>query len=588
MPNLQKLENQAYNHLLAREAKYSKLIQKQLLEALTSIYGEMKRIYDKYAINGKLTKAEMTKYNKYSTMEEQILKRLDPALKKNVKTIQKLLPEQFQQSFFHYAWAMDNATELRLSYGVVNTKSLLGAFDITNPKNVELIEALKNYGPTAKKRIRAALLDGLSLGKSFEVMAKDLKKALNKTYSDAIRIVRTEGMTAINSGQALAYNRAIENGVKGKEIWNATRDQRTRIDHRHADGKERDKEGYFNVGGEKALYPGDPNLTAGNRINCIPEYAIPIGFNVEKLYKRYYEGNLINIKTSSGLELSITPNHPILTDHGWIAANLINESSNIICVDFGKKINRFNHNINYRPPMINKIFDLFRIMTIKQRVFGTKDQFHGDGENSDINIESFNGQLWNSFESAFYKPLIKNVFSFSNILACFLSSFGSLNKFLFRTFHSTNGIVRGLRKFLSFFWGSLFHSSKHGFTSISGSDVIFKEPSPDNLTRDIKITCERFFRSPVIIFSDKVISINNFSYSGYVYNLQTKDGYYGIYNDNGKMSIVHNCRCTIRFEIEGYEPQLMRTREEGIIPYQTYDDYSKQYHPDWIDKTKEI
>lgn len=44
MPELSKLEQQALNYLLLREAKYSKLIQKQLLVALTSIYGEMKKI----------------------------------------------------------------------------------------------------------------------------------------------------------------------------------------------------------------------------------------------------------------------------------------------------------------------------------------------------------------------------------------------------------------------------------------------------------------------------------------------------------------------------------------------------------------
>ena len=90
MPDLSKLEQQALNTLLKNELKYSKEIQRALLDALTSVYGEMKKIYDKYAVNGKLTKVEMTKYNKYSTMEESILKQLDPALKANIKTIKKL------------------------------------------------------------------------------------------------------------------------------------------------------------------------------------------------------------------------------------------------------------------------------------------------------------------------------------------------------------------------------------------------------------------------------------------------------------------------------------------------------------------
>jgi len=265
---LSKLEQQALNSLLSREAKYSKQIQKQLLLALTSMYGEMKKIYNKFSINGKLTKAEMTKYNKYSTMEKQILMQLDPALKANVKTISKLLPEQFNESFFQYAWAIDQETGLRLSWGLVNTKTLLGAFDITNPKNIELMEALKNYGPSAKKRIRSALLNGLSQGKSYSQMASDLDKSMKKIYSSAMTIVRTEGQTAINAGQTLAYSRAQENGVNGNEIWASAKDNRTREDHRNADGISRNKEGFFIVGGEQAQYPGDPSLSAENRINC--------------------------------------------------------------------------------------------------------------------------------------------------------------------------------------------------------------------------------------------------------------------------------------------------------------------------------
>jgi hypothetical protein len=40
---LSKLEQQALNTLYKNEAKYSKQIQKTLLDALTSIYGEMSK-----------------------------------------------------------------------------------------------------------------------------------------------------------------------------------------------------------------------------------------------------------------------------------------------------------------------------------------------------------------------------------------------------------------------------------------------------------------------------------------------------------------------------------------------------------------
>lgn len=280
MPDLSKLEQQALNALLANEAKYSKQIQKQLAVALTSIYGEMTKIYDKWAVNGQLTKVEMTKYNKYETMEKQILAKLDPAIKSNIKTIQKLLPEQFNQSFFQYAWAIDNATGLRLNWGMVNTKQLLKPFDITNPKNIELQNALKNYTINGKKAIRSALLTNLSQGKSYAHMVKDLKKAVSISANDAIRVIRTEGMNAINAGSEYAYLQAEEMGIEGNQVWSATKDSKTRDTHGEMDGARRiqnDKQdgwiltdGSFTPGpgGNYAPYPGYEGLPPEERINC--------------------------------------------------------------------------------------------------------------------------------------------------------------------------------------------------------------------------------------------------------------------------------------------------------------------------------
>jgi len=35
------------------------------------------------------------------------------------------------------------------------------------------------------------------------------------------------------------------------------------------------------------------------------------------------------------------------------------------------------------------------------------------------------------------------------------------------------------------------------------------------------------------------------------------------------------CRCTLRFEIEGYPPQMKRTKEDGIIEFMTWEEWAK-------------
>ena len=268
MPSLSDLEEKALLKLRLRAQMYEKQMQKQLADSLNQIYGEMTKLYDKYAVNGKLTKAQMTAYNKYSTMEKNIIAKLDPALKANIKTIKKLLPDMYNESFFQHAWAMDMATGVSLSYGAVNTKALLAAMDINNPKNIELVNALKNYGPKAKMQIRSAILKNLSLGKSYKQMAKDLENSMNKIYSSGMTIARTEGQRAQNKGQDDAYTQAKAQGVEGNMVWSATLDMRTRPTHGAMDGVIKSKDGMYHGAIGDAQYPCDPNLPAEESINC--------------------------------------------------------------------------------------------------------------------------------------------------------------------------------------------------------------------------------------------------------------------------------------------------------------------------------
>src|SRR5262249_40357188 len=54
--------------------------------------------------------------------------------------------------------------------------------------------------------------------------------------------------------------------------------------------------------------------------HCVPAGTLVSGPTVEKGFRRRYEGELIVISTADGDELAITPNHPVLTDRGWVPA----------------------------------------------------------------------------------------------------------------------------------------------------------------------------------------------------------------------------------------------------------------------------
>lgn len=268
MKELSEFEKQAVIDLEKRMKSYEKKLQAQFSETLNSMRGEMAKLYSKYAKDGMLTRAEMTRYNKYITMEKQMVDLLNPTLQATSKQIQRLLPEMYSESFFEYAWAMDNGAGVRLGYGTFNPYNQAELFSITNPKNIEMANALKNYTKSGKQIIQSALLNALGSGKSYSRMIKDLAKGLGIVNYKALRILRTEGQRAINKGQSDLYLKAEEKGIEGNEVWDATLDNRTRATHGQMDGVKKSADGYFHGAIGKALYPLDPNLPAEESINC--------------------------------------------------------------------------------------------------------------------------------------------------------------------------------------------------------------------------------------------------------------------------------------------------------------------------------
>jgi SPP1 gp7 family putative phage head morphogenesis protein len=290
-----KVEQTAFDLLIKNEAKYSAAVATQWRKALEHIQNDMKIIYKKYAKDKILSKAMMTQYNRYAEMEKIIMKRLNIPIEATKETIKRLLPVQYNEAFFHYAWAIDQDNKVRLNWGTINKNAPM---EITKSPFLKI--SLTKYGPLARETVRKALLDGLTVGKSYEKMARDLRDAINADNYKAMRIIRTEGQTALNAGQNDAYLKAEEQGIEGGEVWDATLDGRTRPTHAAMDGQKKNRETnkFDGPGGENAEYPGDPNLSAGERINCRCRIAFEVDGYSPQLRRTRAEG-LIPYQTYS-------------------------------------------------------------------------------------------------------------------------------------------------------------------------------------------------------------------------------------------------------------------------------------------------
>ena len=133
----------------------------------------------------------------------------------------------------------------------------------------------------------------------------------------AERIARTESCGAFSAG---ALDAALAEGAAVKR-WMATGDDRTREEHLAASGQCVPIRDAFVVGGEDLMMPGDPHASAGMIINC--RAVLPgtrVRGDVLVAMKRPWSGPTRIIETASGHRLATTPEHPILTGCGWLAA----------------------------------------------------------------------------------------------------------------------------------------------------------------------------------------------------------------------------------------------------------------------------
>ena len=235
----------------------------------------MGRLYTKLKDpDGKLTLAEMTRYNRYNALDKNIIRIMKENYGVVSAELNRLPAKMYNETFFRYGWAFDQNSQVSLTWGGINEDAIKAVAN--NP--LDLIA--KDTLPVAtRNRIRTAMAQRLLQGKSYPKMMKDISKATARNAYEAMRIARTEGQRAVNEATDVIYTRAHDNGIRGDDIWDATLDSRTRptteaqriagINHRVMDGVKRPKSGLFVLpNGERVRHPVAPNLSAKQAINC--------------------------------------------------------------------------------------------------------------------------------------------------------------------------------------------------------------------------------------------------------------------------------------------------------------------------------
>ncbi len=436
---------------------------------------------------------------------------------------------------------------------------------------------------TTREMIRGIIANGLAENLSSDTIADNIEAATAFSPERAELIAHTEvgninSMVSLDSAQT-----AADAGIELLKGWLTAGDDRVE------DICLRNQAAGF-IALDDDFPSGDAAPLAHPR--CLPGSSIVFASEIRAAVKRWYEGNLVVIRTAGGKNLSCTPNHPILTPAGWVAAGLLDKGSHVISVlRVEQKLGVYNDYQNM-PARIEEIARSFGcasgMASIKVPV--AAEDFHGDGEGSDVAVIWSDGLLRDGADTALSKHIDHGKFVETGIEPLSHDGSGSLDLGFQRDDTSSRGLVRPGDLRVS---GSGVHSGpfeSFGFGPPSDIDTCFNQTSPDSMATDpellgddvlghaariesgdfinrkadtplvaqdamlsqnlidpreaeAKAICNHLRRNAIFIEADAVVDVALRSFSGHVYNLETKDSLYiadGI--------VTHNCQCAIIYK----------------------------------------
>jgi len=410
-------------------------------------------------------------------------------------------------------------------------------------ENVSLIKSIPEQ---FFDRVEQTVIREVKAGSLTGEIADEIQHIYGVSESRAALIARDQ--TSKFNG-SLNHLRQANVGIK-KYIWRTSRDERVRESHA-------EKEGETFSWDDPPADTGHP----GDDINCfLGDSLLSISGRIERGFKRFYTGPIVKIADETGISVSVTPNHPILTMRGWVFAKEI-EATDKLFKRFSPDVGRiFDAKIDNRHASASDIFDFLKVKFSSKRIAGLDIQFHGDGSDHEVEIVTVEGDLPpHVFETGIAKKLENRILSYADFTHRSLFSEREFSEMLHRQWFSTNSIMSFANLIDSL---GRVHARPLEFfrlASIPDMDSILAQAGSNDIAGSRKNFCDTVLTharkiqsldlcnieiyaipaSSFLCFPVSIKSISHQDASCFVFNFNTTDGI--LLSNN---IITSNCRCT--------------------------------------------
>jgi len=399
---------------------------------------------------------------------------------------------------------------------------------------------------------------------------------------DAARLLRTEYASAYREAQ---HRTALQNPACYGELWSLSME--------HPDlGCECEDYAQHDEGLGEGVFAVENTPLTPHPL-CVVEGTVVSGPRVVGATSRWYDGEVVEISIGDGENLTVTPNHPILTPEGWVAAGLLNEGDKVVYSAVGKRNSSvispavLDPDDSQVPALVEEVYRAFgeSVNVSSVTVPLTAEAFHGDGGGSEVCVIRTDSLLRDSFNASLLEHMLDKLFHWADMKLSSLAGYGPFALGLERSRYSTRGFVSGLGPLSVLLRSALGMYQSLGLLEISplnsSSEQVFldgvsvnpafigqgffrlsskvprnevrrrvpnlfgskahasiNEESPHSAGLDAMLASKLLDGTAGDIVLRNVGAVRRYPFSGHVYNLQTIDGWY-----KGNNIITHNCLC---------------------------------------------
>ena len=246
-------------------------LRKQYSMAFKEIRQEVQDIFGKFDFDSEMTPIERymeaQKYERLQKIEEKVAKAINVVNNDAIKQVNQSVLEMYKVNYDFSAKELGVLLAISLPNSAPKSEVKKEVAQEQSPLNELAVDNVKDISDL-RRRVSQSFVSGIMAGENANKLIKRLQKVAELKLNDITRIARTQTTRVENLARIDVYKEVASQGYEIVKEWVAVVDSRTRDAHKKADGQRVPIDEPFIVNGEKLMYPGDPNGSPENIINC--------------------------------------------------------------------------------------------------------------------------------------------------------------------------------------------------------------------------------------------------------------------------------------------------------------------------------